>query len=113
MDIRRLKLLLELSRLGSMRAVADELGYTTSTVSQQLGVLAQEAGARTTRPSERVGGLMIRAQRRKRRRRTRALVTNRLLSRGSRRGFGAYRMQFRVRRPSRTGDRHSALAHRR
>jgi DNA-binding transcriptional LysR family regulator len=44
-DLRRLKLLLELSRLGSMRAVADELGYTTSTVSQQLAVLAREAGA--------------------------------------------------------------------
>src|SRR5918999_4694307 len=40
MEIRRLKLFRELSRLGSMRAVADELGYTTSTVSQQLGVLA-------------------------------------------------------------------------
>src|SRR3954468_3634066 len=28
-----------------MRAVAEELGYTTSTVSQQLGVLAGEVGA--------------------------------------------------------------------
>jgi DNA-binding transcriptional LysR family regulator len=45
MDPRRLRLLLELSRRGSMRAVADELGYTTSTVSQQLAVLAREAGA--------------------------------------------------------------------
>ena len=45
MDTRRLRLLLELSRLGSMRAVAEELGYTTSTVSQQLAVLAGEAGA--------------------------------------------------------------------
>jgi DNA-binding transcriptional LysR family regulator len=53
MDIRRLKLLLELSRLGSMRAVADELGYTTSTVSQQLGVLAQEAGATLIEPDGR------------------------------------------------------------
>jgi DNA-binding transcriptional LysR family regulator len=44
-DLRRLRLLLELSRLGSMRAVADALGYTTSTVSQQLAVLAGEAGA--------------------------------------------------------------------
>ena len=53
MEIRRLKLLLELSRLGSMRAVADELGYTTSTVSQQLGVLAQEAGATLIEPDGR------------------------------------------------------------
>src|SRR4051794_37299405 len=46
MDPNRLRLLLELSRRGSMRAVADALGYTTSTVSQQLAVLAGEAGAR-------------------------------------------------------------------
>src|SRR3954451_23612427 len=44
MDPRRLRLLLELSRRGSMRSVADALGYTTSTVSQQLAVLAGEAG---------------------------------------------------------------------
>jgi DNA-binding transcriptional LysR family regulator len=53
MDLRRLKLLLELSRLGSMRAVADELGYTTSTVSQQLAVLAREAGATLIEPEGR------------------------------------------------------------
>ena len=34
METRRLHLLLELSRLGSMREVADALGTTTSTVSQ-------------------------------------------------------------------------------
>src|SRR3954464_964224 len=45
MDPRRLRLLLEFSRRGSRAPVADELGYTTSTVSQQLGVLAREAGA--------------------------------------------------------------------
>jgi DNA-binding transcriptional LysR family regulator len=45
MDLRRLTLLLALSRHGSMRAAADELGYTTSTVSQQLAVLSREAGA--------------------------------------------------------------------
>lgn len=45
MDLRRLRLLLELSRLGSMREVADELGVTTSTVSQQIAVLAREVGA--------------------------------------------------------------------
>ena len=50
MDPRRLRLLLELSRRGSMRAVADELGYTTSTVSQQLAVLAREAGTPLIEP---------------------------------------------------------------
>jgi len=45
LETRRLTLLLALARLGSMRAVAEELGYTTSTVSQQLGVLAGEVGA--------------------------------------------------------------------
>ena len=46
METRRLQFLLELSRLGSMREVADELGITTSTVSQQIAALAQEAGTR-------------------------------------------------------------------
>ena len=45
METRRLTLLLALARLGSMRAAAEELGYTTSTVSQQLAVLSREAGA--------------------------------------------------------------------
>ncbi|GAB3768796.1 DNA-binding transcriptional LysR family regulator [Nocardioides ginsengisegetis] len=44
MDPRRLELLLHLSRLGSMREVADTLGVTTSTVSQQIAALAREAG---------------------------------------------------------------------
>jgi DNA-binding transcriptional LysR family regulator len=51
-DVRRLRLLLELSRLGSMREVALELGLTTSTVSQQIAALAREAG---TPLLERVG----------------------------------------------------------
>jgi DNA-binding transcriptional LysR family regulator len=53
MDPHRLRLLLELSRRGSMRAVADALGYTTSTVSQQLAVLAREAGATLVEPAGR------------------------------------------------------------
>ena len=53
MDPHRLRLLLELSRRGSMRAVADELGYTTSTVSQQLAVLAREAGSTLIEPDGR------------------------------------------------------------
>jgi DNA-binding transcriptional LysR family regulator len=44
-DTRRLHLLLELSRLGSMREVAEEHGLTTSGVSQQLAALARETGA--------------------------------------------------------------------
>ena len=50
METRRLRLLLELSRLGSMRAVADELGVTTSTVAQQIGVLAGESGSALIEP---------------------------------------------------------------
>jgi DNA-binding transcriptional LysR family regulator len=44
METRRLEMLLELSRLGSMRAVAERLGTTTSTVSQQIAMLARETG---------------------------------------------------------------------
>lgn len=42
-DPRRLELLVQLSRLGSMRKVAEEFGVPTSTVSQQLAVLGREA----------------------------------------------------------------------
>jgi len=52
-DTRRLRLLLELSRRGSMREVAEELHVTTSTVSQQLAVLAREAGATLLEPDGR------------------------------------------------------------
>ena len=50
METRRLELLVALSRLGSMRAVADELGVTTSTVSQQIATLARETGATLLEP---------------------------------------------------------------
>ncbi len=50
MDLRRLELLLHLSRVGSMRAVADERGLTTSTVSQQIAALAREAGTPLLEP---------------------------------------------------------------
>jgi len=53
MDTRRLELLAELSRLGSMRAVADVLGITTSTVSQQIAVLAREMGTPLIEPAGR------------------------------------------------------------
>ncbi|MDT5018035.1 MAG: hypothetical protein QOD39_4195 [Mycobacterium sp.] len=53
MDTRRLQLLLALSRLGSMRAVADAHNLTTSTVSQQIAALARETGARLIEPEGR------------------------------------------------------------
>ncbi|MFI7601774.1 LysR family transcriptional regulator [Actinoplanes sp. NPDC049681] len=53
METRRLRLLLELSRLGSMREVADVVHLTTSTVSQQLAVLAREAGTTLIEPDGR------------------------------------------------------------
>jgi DNA-binding transcriptional LysR family regulator len=52
-ETRRLELLVELSRLGSMRAVADVLGTTTSTVSQQIAVLAREMGTPLIEPAGR------------------------------------------------------------
>ncbi|UWS70100.1 LysR family transcriptional regulator [Streptomyces noursei] len=58
METRRLQLLVELSRLGSMRAVAEATGTTTSTVSQQIAVLARETGAALTlnRTDDAAGG---------------------------------------------------------
>ncbi|MEZ0049826.1 DNA-binding transcriptional LysR family regulator [Mycobacterium sp. MAA66] len=53
MDTRRLHLLLALSRLGSMRAVAENLNLTTSTVSQQIAALAKETGAQLIEPEGR------------------------------------------------------------
>ena len=52
-DLRRLELLLELSRLGSMRDVAAELHVTTSTVSQQIAALAREVGTPLVEPDGR------------------------------------------------------------
>lgn len=53
MDTRRLQLLLALSRLGSMRAVAENFHLTTSTVSQQLAALARETGTQLIEPEGR------------------------------------------------------------
>jgi len=52
-DPRRLELLLELSRLGSMREVGEAMHVTTSTVSQQLATLAREAGPPLIEPDGR------------------------------------------------------------
>ena len=53
MDVRRLRLLLELSRLGSMGEVAAVLGTTTSSVSQGIAALAREAGTALVEPDGR------------------------------------------------------------
>jgi DNA-binding transcriptional LysR family regulator len=52
-DFRRLELLVALSRLGSMRAVAQAHGLSTSTVSQQLAALSREVGVALTEPAGR------------------------------------------------------------
>ncbi|NIY62625.1 LysR family transcriptional regulator [Streptomyces malaysiensis] len=54
METRRLRFLVELARLGSMRAVADALHTTTSTVSQQIAVLAKETGVALIEPHGRL-----------------------------------------------------------
>ncbi|MGB3485019.1 MAG: LysR family transcriptional regulator [Mycobacterium sp.] len=53
MEPRRLQLLLALSQLGSMRAVAQAHGLTTSSVSQQIAALAKEAGTALIEPDGR------------------------------------------------------------
>jgi DNA-binding transcriptional LysR family regulator len=53
METRRLEVLLELARQGSMRNVADTLGTTTSTVSQQIAALARETGTALLEPAGR------------------------------------------------------------
>lgn len=50
METRRLEVLVALARHGSMRNVADVLGTTTSTVSQQLSALAREVGTPLLEP---------------------------------------------------------------
>jgi DNA-binding transcriptional LysR family regulator len=44
LDVRRLRLLVELSRRGTLAAVAEALAYSPSSVSQQLSQLEKEAG---------------------------------------------------------------------
>lgn len=50
LDLRRLRLLVELSRRGTIGAVAQSLAYSPSTVSSQLGVLEKEAGVPLLEP---------------------------------------------------------------
>jgi DNA-binding transcriptional LysR family regulator len=53
LELRRLRLLLELSQRGTIVAVASALSYSPSTVSQQLALLEREAGAALTEPDGR------------------------------------------------------------
>ena len=53
LDLRRLRLLHELHRRGTVGAVADALSYSPSTVSQQLRVLEREAGTPLFEPAGR------------------------------------------------------------
>src|SRR3954466_8149277 len=46
LDLRRLRLLRELSERGTIAAVADALQFTPSAVSQQLAMLERETGVR-------------------------------------------------------------------
>ena len=50
LNLRRLRVLLELSRLDSMREVGDELGMTTSSVSQHVAALADEVASTLIEP---------------------------------------------------------------
>ena len=50
MDVRRLPYLVELHRHGTMRAVAERLGTSTSTVSAQVSALAAEVGTPLVEP---------------------------------------------------------------
>ena len=53
LDVRKMRLLRELARLGTIVAVADALSYTPSAVSQQLSALEREAGVQLIRRSGR------------------------------------------------------------
>ena len=53
LDLRRLRLLRELARRGTIAAVAEALSYSPSAVSQQLATLEKEAGVRLLEPSGR------------------------------------------------------------
>jgi DNA-binding transcriptional LysR family regulator len=53
LDLRRLRLLRELARRGTIAAVAEALSYSPSAVSQQLAALEKEAGMRLLEPAGR------------------------------------------------------------
>src|SRR5262245_41582082 len=53
LDLRRLRLLRELARRGTITAVAESLSYSPSAVSQQLTTLEKETGLRLLEPAGR------------------------------------------------------------
>jgi DNA-binding transcriptional LysR family regulator len=53
LDLRRLRLLRELARRGTIAAVAEALSYSPSAVSQQLATLEKETGVRLLEPAGR------------------------------------------------------------
>jgi DNA-binding transcriptional LysR family regulator len=53
LDLRRLRLLRELARRGTISAVAEALSYSPSAVSQQLATLEKETGVRLLEPAGR------------------------------------------------------------
>lgn len=53
LNLHRLRLLHELAQRGTLAAVAEALGYSPSTVSQQLSILEREAGAELLAPEGR------------------------------------------------------------
>jgi len=53
LDLRRLRLLYELSQRGTLAAVADALSYSPSSVSQQLALLERDAGVALLEPQGR------------------------------------------------------------
>jgi molybdate transport repressor ModE-like protein len=57
LDVRRLRVLLEVSRQGSFSAAADALSFTQSAVSQQIAALEREAGAKLV--ERRAGGARL------------------------------------------------------
>jgi DNA-binding transcriptional LysR family regulator len=61
LDLRRLRLLRELARRGTIAAVAQALSYSPSAVSQQLAALEKEAGVRLLEPAGRRVRLTVQA----------------------------------------------------
>lgn len=60
LDVHRLRLLRELDRRGTLKAVADALSYSPSAISQQLGQLESETGVKLLEPAGR--GVRLTAQ---------------------------------------------------
>ena len=57
LNLNRLRMLRELSRLGTLAKVAESLAYSPSAISQQLGVLEKETGVQLLETVGRDAGL--------------------------------------------------------